>query len=171
MSWDPTHNANTNGMGDWLGTTDNQPLSLKPTSTNRLGRGVIMRVSLVSSIVLIFAIGLAQAQTQPCSARAGYPKGRWAINDKNASADSATFVTFTRPNGGTWLPYQGQGSFDSSRSPSPGAEVVIKFHVDSGNYESTNKLVVSSDGCRMTGTYSDTQNHRGEVSYSYQGVR
>ena len=130
-----------------------------------------MRVSLVSSILLVFAIGLAQAQTQPCSARAGYPKGRWAIHDKNATAASSTFITFTRPDGGTWLPAKGQGSFDASPAPSPDAEVVIKLHVDYGNYESTNNLVVSSDGCRMTGTYSDSEGHRGEATYFYQGVR
>ena len=124
---------------------------------------------LIVCIVLALGASAAAQQAQSCSARAGYPKGRWAIN--NASAEYAQFITFTRPNGGTWLPSTGQGSFESLPSPSAGAEVVIRFHVDSGNYESTNKLVVSSDGCRMTGTYSDTEGHRGEASYSYQGVR
>ena len=105
---------------------------------------------------------------QLCSARTGYPRGRWRVDDKSSSsAASATFVTFTRPTGGTWLPYTGQGSFESFPTPSPGAEVVLKFHVDSGNYLSTNNLVVSSDGCRMDGTYNDSDGHRGEATYFY----
>ena len=104
-----------------------------------------------------------------CSALTGYPLGRWAINAKSrSSAEYATFVTFTRPNGGTWLPSTGQGSFEAFPSPSPGAEVVIKFRPDSGNYLSTNNLVVSSDGCRMEGTFSDSEGHRGEASYFYE---
>ncbi len=110
---------------------------------------------LIVCIALALGASAAAQQAQSCSARAGYPKGRWAIN--NASVEYAQFITFTRPNGGTWI----NGSFESLPSPSAGQEVVIRFHVDSGNYESTNKLVVSSDGCRMTGTYSDTEGHRG----------
>lgn len=105
---------------------------------------------------------------QLCSTRTGYPRSRWRVDDKsNSSPASATFVTFTRPTGGTWLPYTGQGSFESFPAPSPGAEVVIKFRVDSGNYLSTNNLVVSSDGCRMDGTYDDSEGHRGEARYFY----
>jgi hypothetical protein len=171
MSWDLTFNANTNSTADLLDTTDDQPISLKPRSTKTLVRGSIMRGSLVCSFILVFAIAVTQAQTQPCSARPGYPKGRWGIRDKNATAASSTFITFTRSDGGTWLPAKGQGTFEATPSPSPDAEVVIKLHVDYGNYESTNNLVVSSDGCRMTGTYSDSEGHRGEASYYYQGVR
>jgi hypothetical protein len=91
----------------------------------------------------------ANAETrQSCSARAGYPMGRWAINAKStSSAEFASFITFTRSNGGTWLPNTGQGSFEAIPTPSPGTEVVIRFRPGSGNYSSTNKLVVSSDGC------------------------
>jgi hypothetical protein len=103
-----------------------------------------------------------------CSGRAGYPLGRWRVNDKSsASAASSTFVTFTRPTGGTWLPYSGQGSFESFPAPSPGVEVVLKLRVDSGNYLSTNSLVVSPDGCQMDGTYNDSEGHRGEATYVY----
>jgi len=107
---------------------------------------------------------------QLCSARTGYPIGRWRVIDKsNASANSSTFVIFTRPAGGTWVPYAGQGSFESFPTPSPGAEVVLRLRVDSGNYLSTNNLVVSSDGCRMDGTYNDSEGHKGEASYFYDG--
>jgi len=114
-------------------------------------------------------IGETRSTGQLCSARAGYPLGRWGIGAKSrSSAELATFVTFTRPNGGTWLPYSGQGSFEAFPAPSPGAEVVIRFRPDSGNYLSTNNLVVSSDGCRMDGTFSDSEGHRGEASYLYE---
>jgi hypothetical protein len=107
---------------------------------------------------------------QLCSARTGYPTGRWRVIDKsNPSPSSSTFVIFTRPAGGTWVPYTGQGSFESFPTPSPGAEVVLKLRVDSANYVSTNNLVVSADGCRMDGTYNDTEGHKGEASYFYDG--
>ncbi len=104
------------------------------------------------------------AKVQLCSDRAGYPTGRWGIVDKNnSSPDLSTFVNFTRPTGGTWI----NGSFESYPAPSPGAEVVLKLRVDAGNYLSTNNLVVSSDGCRMDGTYLDSQGRKGEASYFY----
>jgi len=104
-----------------------------------------------------------------CSARDGYPLGRWGVKaNSESSAEFSTFITFTRPNGGTWLPYSGQGSFEAFPVPSPGAEVIIRLRPESGGYLSTNKLVVSSDGCRMDGTFSDSEGHRGEASYFYE---
>ena len=60
MSWDLARNANTNRNADFIGT-ENQPLSLNTRSTSTFGRGVIMRMSLMSSFVLVFAIAMAQA--------------------------------------------------------------------------------------------------------------
>ena len=62
MSWNLARNANTNRATDFIGTTDNQPHSLIARSASTLGRGVIMRVCLMSSFVLVFAIAMAQAQ-------------------------------------------------------------------------------------------------------------
>ena len=105
---------------------------------------------------------------QSCSAHAGYPTGRWRVIDRsNPSSTSSASITFTRSSGGTWVPYAGQGSFESFPTPAPGAEVVLKLRVDSSDYVSTNNLIVSSDGCRMDGTYNDTQGHKGEASYYY----
>ena len=106
---------------------------------------------------------------QLCSAHAGYPLGRWKIiTQSNSTAEFANFITFTRPKGGTWLPATGSGSFEASAAPTPGAEVILKLSPDSGgNYQSTNKLVVSPDGCHMVGTFNDTEGHRGEVKYTW----
>ena len=106
---------------------------------------------------------------QLCSTRAGYPLGRWEITTKSDStARFSTFVTFTRPKGGTWFPDTGSGSFEASAAPTPGAEVILKLSLDSGgDYQSINKLVVSPDGCRMVGTASDNQEHRAEVTYTW----
>ena len=115
----------------------------------------------------------ANSETRPtgqlCSARAGYPLGRWEITTKSDStAGFSNFVTFTRPKGGTWFPFTGSGSFEASAAPTPGAEVILKLSLDSGgDYQSTNKLVVSPDGCHMVGTANDTQEHRAEVKYTW----
>ena len=61
MSWDVTCNPNTNRTADFIGT-ENQPLSRNTRSTSTSWRGVIMRMSLMSSFVLVFAIAMAQAQ-------------------------------------------------------------------------------------------------------------
>ena len=103
-----------------------------------------------------------------CSAFPGYPLGRWRLLVATESvARYSQFINFTRPNGGTWLPDTGQGNFKTSAKPSPGTEVIIDFRPDSSNYRSVNKLVVSPDGCRMSGTYSDSEGRRGEATYVY----
>jgi hypothetical protein len=107
---------------------------------------------------------------EPCSARSGYPVGRWQIGEENQTPNKyVNFVTFTKSTSGTWLPSTGQGSFTASAAPRPGQEIVITFRPEEGAYRSTNKLVVSSDGCRMQGTYSDTEGHHGEAIYTWQG--
>jgi len=112
----------------------------------------------------------AKPPGQLCSDRAGYPVGRWAIITKSrSSGEFSEFITFTRPNGGTWLPTTGQGNFEAIPQPSPGVEVVLRLRPESGNYSSTNKLVVSTDGCRMSGTFADSEGHSGEATYVYQG--
>ena len=104
-----------------------------------------------------------------CSAHAGYPRGRWALGANATDPDQyATFATFTRPDGGTWLPNTGQGTFEAIPVPSPGAEVLIRFQTNSGDYSSTNRLVVSSDGCRMDGTFLDSQGRSGVARYTYE---
>jgi len=104
-----------------------------------------------------------------CSAQVGYPRGRWALGANATDPDKyATFVTFTRPDGGTWLPNTGQGTFEAIPVPSPGAEVLIRFQTNSGDYSSTNRLVVSSDGCRMDGTFLDSQGRSGVARYTYE---
>lgn len=107
-----------------------------------------------------------------CATQAGYPLGRWETGVKSVTSTSEfnTFITFTRSKGGTWLPASGQGSFLASSSPAPGAEVILRYRVDGNNsYSSKNKLVVSPDGCRMNGTFLDTEGHRGEVQYKWKG--
>ena len=108
-----------------------------------------------------------------CATQAGYPLGRWeigAIKSTTPTSEYSTFMTLTRPKGGTWLPASGQGNFTASSSPAPGAQVILRLRVDGNNsYESKNKLVVSPDGCRMNGTFLDTEGHRGEVRYTWKG--
>ena len=107
-----------------------------------------------------------------CAAQSGYPLGRWETGVKSATPTSEfnTFIIFTRQKGGTWLPASGQGNFTASSSPAPGAQVTLQMRVDGNNsYVSKNKLVVSPDGCRMNGTFNDSEGHRGEVQYKWRG--
>jgi hypothetical protein len=111
-------------------------------------------------------------QPTGCSNRSGYPVGRWEVEDiksSTARGEFSTFITFTSPQRGTWIPSEGQGSFTTSNAPSPHAEVILTATPDNdpSSYASTNKLVVSADGYRMEGTFADTQGHRGEVVYVF----
>lgn len=110
-------------------------------------------------------------QPKGCSNRSGYPVGRWDVEDIKSStrrAEFSNFIMFTSPQRGTWIPSEGQGSFTASIAPIPHAEVILTLKPDyQSTYVSTSKLVVSADGCRMEGTFADTQNHSGEVVYVF----
>jgi hypothetical protein len=128
---------------------------------------------LVLTLVSLAQPALAQAQGPRCSASKNYPLGRWETSAASESAAKfSTFITFTQPTGGTWLPASGTGTFSASPAPTPGAEVIITLWPDAGGpYKSTNRLVVSADGCRMIGTFIDTEGHRGEARYRWNGQR
>jgi hypothetical protein len=110
-------------------------------------------------------------QPKGCSNQSGYPIGRWEVEDIKSltrRSEFSTFIMFTSPQRGTWIPSEGQGSFTASNAPSPHAEVILTLKPDQqSTYVSTSKLVVSADGCRMEGTFADTQNHFGEVVYVF----
>jgi hypothetical protein len=107
--------------------------------------------------------------SQPCYLRGGYPLGKWAISvEAGYKADFNKFVHFLEANTGTWAVDRVSGSFTTSAAPAPAAKVIVKLRLDSGgNYESTNNLVVSADGCRMEGTFHDTENHNGQVTLTW----
>ena len=74
MNWDLTRYANAARTTDFIGITDNQPLSLNARPTRTSGRGVILPMCLMSCFVLVFAIVLAHAQkTQKPYATIDYP--------------------------------------------------------------------------------------------------
>ena len=112
------------------------------------------------------------ASPQCCAAISGYPLGRWQAGTRGATpATYSTFITFTKPTSGTWLPSSGKGTFQYSIAPKPGEAVSINLKVEGSAYTSENQLVVSPDGCRMTGTFLDSEGHRGEAIYRWQGVQ
>ena len=134
--------------------------------------GGIVVVLIATSVLLFFWRSSVSPVSEPCSKRPGYPLGHWEVGTRNASAATyATFVTFTTSNSGTWLPSSGKGSFEASVAPAPGKAVVMTLRVEGVTYESENQLVVSADGCSMTGTAVDSQGHRAEVIYRWQGDR
>ncbi|HEX6767551.1 MAG TPA: hypothetical protein VF103_18760, partial [Polyangiaceae bacterium] len=163
------------------GTLAREPGPSDGLSASRSFRLPLAGLGLVLAVAAGFAgyVWRSEAKTaavhvppkpEPCSARPGYPIGRWLIGAPDQSPDAyASFVIFTKSTSGTWLPTSGQGSFTASAAPRPEQEIVITFQPEKGPYRSINKLVVSSDGCRMQGTYSDTEDHHGEATYTWQG--
>jgi hypothetical protein len=135
-------------------------------------RKYISSFAFLTAVVLASALAPIKASVQACAERPGYPLGRWEVGTRSATpATYSTFVTFTTSTSGTWLPSSGVGSFKTSIAPAPEKEVVITFRVKGGTYESESQMVVSADGCRMTGTFLDSEGHRGEANYQWQGVQ
>ena len=109
------------------------------------------------------------AMPQSCAHRPGYPMGRWNIAVPDATtAVYSTFITFTRANGGIWRSSSGdEESFKVDPGIAPGSVITLTYETRSGKYSSTNKLVISRDGCGMTGSFNDSQGRNGDVVYSY----
>lgn len=113
-------------------------------------------------------------QPKGCFTQSGYPVGKWEVEDVKSDgtrrSEFSTFITFLDLQNGTWIPSQGTGSFTASTTPKPHTGVTLTLRPDDqSTYVSTNRLVVSGDGCRMAGTFTDNQNHSGEVAYIYVG--
>jgi hypothetical protein len=134
--------------------------------------GCVSRFAMVAVVASAATIASFAATAQTCAERPGYPLGRWGVAARGATPGNySTFVTFTRPTGGTWLPSSGRGSFETSVAPAPGSEVFMTLRAEPGTYQSENQLVVSPDGCSMTGTFLDSEGHRGEATYRWQRPR
>jgi hypothetical protein len=135
-------------------------------------RKYISSFAFLTAVVSVFALAPIKASAETCAESQGYPLGRWEVNTRSATpATYSTFVTFTTPTSGTWLPSSGIGNFKTSVAPTPGEEIVLTYRVKGGTYKSENQLVVSADGCKMTGTFLDSEGHRGEAIYQWQGVQ
>lgn len=141
------------------------PVTLTAASTS-----VVALAAIVGALTPAVSVIRDFFQPQGCVYRAGYPVGRWAVQDLRTTtpATYSTFIQFTGPKQGTWLGSSSPGSFVASNSPSPNSEVVLTLKPDGvSDYTSTSKLIVSADGCRMEGTFGDTQGHFGEVVYIF----
>lgn len=107
-----------------------------------------------------------------CESRPGYPRGKWSshVGTHATAATYSDFIVFVQPQRGTWLGAGSQGTFFASNPPTPNGEVMLTFQLDDNNspYRSTNKLVVSEDGCQMAGTFGDTEGHFGDVTHVYE---
>jgi hypothetical protein len=54
-------------------------------------------------------------------------------------------------------------------APGPGRTVILTFKALPGAYSSENWLEVSPDGCMMRGTFMDSEGHKGQALYQWQG--
>jgi hypothetical protein len=102
-------------------TGEERHLSLSVTK-EKIMRSLIL-------VLTLFALAhpaIAQTAGGRCADAKGYPLGRWTVSAvSDSDAKFSTFVTFTHPRGGTWLPATGTGTFNASPAPMPGAEVTI----------------------------------------------
>jgi hypothetical protein len=131
---------------------------------------VTLIVAVLLAIVAIVEINKSNGRVS-CVTRPGYPLGRWGVSTQSAvPASYSSFVIFNGPTSGTWIPSSGngKGSFVTSVTPTPGKEVDLTYSVELGPYQSRSSLVVSADGCSMRGTFLDSENHTGEVIYTWQ---
>jgi hypothetical protein len=148
-------------------------LQTLPGLLTAVSAAVVALATIVGALTPLFGWIGDYFQPTGCSNRSEYPLGRWnaaEINGAPPGPQYSTYIMFTTPKGGTWLPSQGQGSFTASNAPSPHAEVILTVKTDyEAKYESKNKLVVSADGCRMEGTFADNEANRGSVVYVYAG--
>ena len=132
--------------------------------------GSIFHFAMTAFVAVASQMSPSNVGAQTCAERPGYPLGRWGVVPARGATPGtySTFVTFTRPTGGTWLPSTGRGVFETSVAPAPGSEVFMTLRAEPGTYKSENQLVVAADGCSMTGTFLDTEGHRGEATYRWQ---
>lgn len=113
-----------------------------------------------------FVVPILKRASQ-CFNQPNYPLGEWEIRVFDATpADYAKFIHFTTPLSGIWGPPDGSAVFEISAIPSPGASVTLKLH-SGPTYLSTYRLRVLADGCSMEGTFSDNEEHRGGVSFTW----
>ena len=110
-------------------------------------------------------------QSNSCYTQSGYPLGRWGVSIVSEQvAKYSNFINFTEPTSGTWLPSpgNGKGTFAATVAPFPGKSVDLTLSVEIGDYKSKSSVIVSPDGCRMSGTFLDSAGTQGEVFLKWQ---
>ena len=143
-------------------------LQTVPGVLTAVSTSVVALAAIIASLTPVVSMISDFFVPKGCANRSGYPAGRWVVQDlkTTTSAQYSTFIMFTDSQRGTWLASGGTGSFSASNAPAPHAKIVPTMKPDAeSRYESKNTLVVSADGCRMDGTFQDTEGHFGEVTY------
>lgn len=103
-----------------------------------------------------------------CTASSGYPLGNWSVNQSEAtSANYTSYITFTTKTSGTWPTSSGKSKFAASPSLIPNQAVIISYQ--DINYSAQSSLIVSSDGCKMSGTFFDSLGNNGKTFLTWQG--
>jgi len=145
MNWDLTRYANMNRTTDFLGTTDNQPLSFNARPTRTPGRGVILRMSLMCSFVLIVGIATVLAQAEKAHKRYA------TIDYPNANNTQLTAISASGDIVGLYV---------SSDGAQHGL-LYSKGKFTSIDYPGAATTVVTSINARgdMVGVYVDTNNN------------
>jgi hypothetical protein len=132
----------------------------------------VVTLIVAALLAIVATVAIKSDGRLACATRPGYPLGHWGVSTQNAvPASYSTFVSFNGPTSGTWIPSpgNGKGSFVTSVTPAPGKEIDLTSSVELGPYKSLSSLVVSPDGCSMSGTFHDSEDHTGEVFYRWQG--
>lgn len=127
--------------------------------------------AVLAGLLVIAAAGLLFARNSlfplTCLARAGFPMGYWTafVHLGATEASYSNYILFLTPTSGTWE----KGSFEISAALAPGKEIKLTAKMPNAGYESVNNLTVSTDGCIMDGTFRDSEDHKGRVTYTWKG--
>jgi hypothetical protein len=150
----------------------------RPTPNKRLRRFTF--VAAIAAVPLITA-GVSAIWLYPtfrrvsdtgCAAMPNWPLGLWYTTgveyEGSPATTGGTFIQFTAPEKGDWPaglgPQQANGYYESYRLESftasaplvPGKPVVITLTSPSENYVSVNNMIVSPDGCKLSGSFTST---------------
>jgi hypothetical protein len=127
--------------------------------------------ALLAGLLVVAVAGLLVTRTNlfssTCLSRSGFPMGYWTavVHLGATEANYSNYILFLTPTSGTWA----KGSFETSATLTPGREIKLTASMPNASYESVNSLKVSDDGCTMDGTFRDSQDHKGRVTYTWKG--
>jgi hypothetical protein len=158
--------ANAPASDDLVARTPAKRGLLASLSANALKIGAV-----AAGLLAVAVAGLLVAGTNlfssTCLARSGFPMGYWtaAVHLGSSEANYSNYILFLTPTSGTWS----KGSFETSAALTAGKEIKLTASMPNASYESVNTLKVADDGCSMDGTFRDSQDHKGRVSYTWKG--
>jgi len=148
------------------------PMRTAPKPAPAAGRSAkaLKIAAVLGGLVVVALAGLLVRNSffpSTCLARTGFPNGYWEafVHLGATEASYSNYILFLTPTSGTWS----KGSFETSAALAAGQEIKLTATMPNNPYRSVNTLTVSADGCSLDGTFRDSQDHQGRVTYTWKG--